>query len=104
VKEHFDSDISVLLQDKQRLQEDLATTRVSVQQLETELEAAKQQIIDIQNSADESQKIDFDRLTKECEGIKQARDDLQVLLNETSQERNMYKEKIQQTGSNHCFI
>jgi DNA repair exonuclease SbcCD ATPase subunit len=46
VKEHFDADISVLLQDKQRLQEQLETARVTVQQLEENVQTLKQISID----------------------------------------------------------
>ncbi|CAF1053004.1 unnamed protein product [Rotaria magnacalcarata] len=44
VQEHFDSDISVLLQDKQRLQENLEAVHLCVRQLENELDSTKQKL------------------------------------------------------------
>ncbi|CAF4958352.1 unnamed protein product [Rotaria sp. Silwood1] len=65
VQEHFDSDISVLLQDKQRLQEKLESSNLCVRQLEHELDTIKQKI-----------KIDED--------IKQKYDNLLIKFNEKS--------------------
>ena len=42
MKEHFDSDITVLLHDKERLLEQLESTRLCVQQLESEMDALKE--------------------------------------------------------------
>jgi chromosome segregation ATPase len=44
VQEHFNSDISVLLQDKLHLQEKLESTNLRVQQIENELHLTKQKI------------------------------------------------------------
>lgn len=42
VKEHFDSDISVLLQDKQRLQEQLESAQLCCRQMEEDLRNEKE--------------------------------------------------------------
>ncbi|CAF3057511.1 unnamed protein product [Rotaria sp. Silwood2] len=57
VQEHFDSDISVLLQDKQRLQEKLESSHLCVQQLENELDLIKRKI-----NIDEDIKEKYDNL------------------------------------------
>ncbi|CAM4964666.1 unnamed protein product [Rotaria socialis] len=68
VKENFDCDTSVLLKDKERVQEELEATRLCVRQLETDLESIKQQSVTF-NSNDE---------------IKQKHEDLLAEFNEKS--------------------
>ncbi|CAF5196007.1 unnamed protein product, partial [Rotaria magnacalcarata] len=63
VKENFDCDISMLLKDKERLQEELEAARLCVRQLETDLESTKQQSVTFDSNDDIKQKHE-DLLTK----------------------------------------
>ncbi|CAM4821607.1 unnamed protein product [Rotaria magnacalcarata] len=63
VKENFDCDISMLLKDKERLQEESEAARLCVRQLETDLESTKQQSVTFDSNDDIKQKHE-DLLTK----------------------------------------
>ncbi|CAF0911667.1 unnamed protein product, partial [Didymodactylos carnosus] len=99
-REHFESDIAVLLRDKERLLEQLESTRYFVKQLESELEKIKQK--QVMENDEEQQQIDNDLATamrnKEDELAKKSdeTDHLQMLLDAASRERDLFKQKCEE--------
>jgi len=109
VKDHFDSDINVLLHDKEQLE----STQRLVRQLETNLELLNKELqetilkdkqqIDIlkKNLATENEqhlksfdalKTEYENLTNELHQIKQAKDHIQSLFDQTIQEQTQKHE------------
>ena len=103
MKEHFDSDITVLLHDKERLLEQLESTRLCVQQVESEMDALKasksfesdyqELLVKFNEQADrlEASKDEFQRaltheqkivsgLTDELNGLRETIRDVDTLL------------------------
>ncbi|CAF1548479.1 unnamed protein product, partial [Adineta steineri] len=81
VQEHFDSDISVLLQDKQRLQEELEAVRLCMRQMENELEVTKQQA-----KIDKDLKEKYDDLSNSIEQLTNDKIKLEKLNEELNQQ------------------
>ncbi|CAF1230556.1 unnamed protein product [Rotaria sordida] len=80
VKEHFNSDISVLLHDKERLQEELESTRLYVRQLETNLELAKEQQQNIKTDINDEIKYEQDEFKQKYEDLVKQFDEKTIQL------------------------
>ncbi|UJR10069.1 hypothetical protein I4U23_014291 [Adineta vaga] len=126
--------------ENERLQEQLKSTKLRIQQLEVDLELAKQQTTQSDSNEDIQQKYNdllnkfhetsmnneqfqasilkdkvhleelnceieilktnHENLTNELHHMKQTKDDIQLLLDQTNQERTMYKDKYEQIQHN----
>lgn len=76
VKEHFDSDITVLLNDKQRLQEQLESERLCTRQLERDLEALRQLKGETMKTNDAESVKQIEQLPMEKEQLESSLDEL----------------------------
>ncbi|CAF4629220.1 unnamed protein product, partial [Rotaria sp. Silwood2] len=96
VKEHFNSDITVLLHDKERLQEELESTRLCIRQLEIDLELARKQ---------QNIKTDFnDEIKHQQDEFKQKYEDLLTKFDEKTIElEKLINDKLNLETSNKEF-
>lgn len=102
IQEHFDSDISVLLQDKQRLQEELESMKQRVHHLENELRLTKNdnyKYEDLLNKFNELGK-ENEEFQKRIEILRQELDqnaDLKLIISNQQMNMTHLTEELKQT-------